>query len=219
MLLFTENTWGTGNGPDIQRTDLWRVDFSEPLEYLRSLPPRLFQSVGLQYSNLPQESSCDAYRIAFPATKIRTMYVIQDTVPQQFPSYVETLDTVRVDFRHSDQEGHSPVYTFLQAWRCLVRMGRVGQTTEPAFLLPSESFRPLFRFNIPVYLLNGLNSDEDFENFDADASSGVKSLNLNASYTLIDSWLSGIQQGALNKQASAQAHDITAMLQVREVLP
>jgi hypothetical protein len=208
MLFEAKNPWGVVEGFDVQRTDLWRLNLSSAVTYFSSLSDSVFAAVGLRKQELPsaETAAFHAIRCSLPVQKISQRKVIENTVPRAMPAYVEALDTVKVDFIHDTNSGRSTIFTLLQIWRALTRMGRVG-ISESNLLFSSAKSRPQFRFDIKVELLNGSTSDED-------SGTGFAQ---GASYYLFRCWPIIVQQGTIDKGRGAQVHVISAQFQAEEI--
>lgn len=208
MAQIINNQWGISEGLEAQRSDLWRLDLSAATSYFNSIDPAIFVAAGLNKSNLPNATTASFYasRISLPIQKITPRKVIQGTVPKMMPSYFDASDAVRIDFIHDSSE--SALYTLLQIWRLITRIGRDNKGVEPIMLLPTSTFKPQFKFDVVVSLLNGSDSETDSET----------GLEYGAQYTLVNCWPRSIQQAALDKSAKASAHSISAQLQIQEIV-
>jgi hypothetical protein len=215
VLTFANNLWGAPDGLEAQRQDLWLVNLKPAIVYFSSLTEEQFNAVGLSKDDLPNEDTTALYaiRVTLPVQKITPRSFIQGTVPRNLPSYVDALDTARVDFLHEGQNTRSPIYTLLQMWRSIVRIGRVGMTGETTFLLPDETFKPQYKFDVVLQLLSGDTSDVAIADMQFSAD-----LTFSAQYTLIDCWPRIVQQGIVDRTKGAQLHVLSAQFALQEII-
>jgi hypothetical protein len=204
MSLIANNPYGLSQSHEAQRLDLWQLDVSPVLDYLLSLDQSFFMTCGLDKSDLPtkEELQVSAQRGTFPVNKISPVKVIQDTVPRNFPGRFEPLDSFRVDFIHPIENS---IFTFLQSWRILVRVGRQGETGEVAPPLPDSTFQPVFKFDTQARFLCG--------------TSDGSTLGYSQVLLIKGTWLKGYQQGEINKAEKAAVHLVTAQLQAGQIIP
>lgn len=191
-----QNIWGLDGGLEAQRADLWLLDLSAVCRHLRTLDPRAVPAVDL--TQLPKEDSLAAYarQVSFPAAQTKVKPFTVGTVPRNMPGYLTELEQVRIEFIH-DAPGESlpsAVMTVLSAWAGLARTGRDGGL--PTGKLLSSSYKPIYRFNVPILLLQG--------------SALGDRLVPSSSYILERAWLAGIQIGELNQESGSQVQRITA---------
>lgn len=151
----------------------------------------------------PADITTYVRRVSIPATRIKQLSVIQASTKRNLHGYQDPVDSVRVDFLHSVGEPDT-VYSLLQAWRALTRYGRGTRSGEPALVLPSAKFKPVFQFDLTLQLLQGTSTGDSYD--------------LGASYTLEKCWLRRIQVGELNRSGAAQPLIITADVQPRRVV-
>lgn len=201
------NPWGVLGGLEAQRTDLWRLNLQNPIAYFQTQADELFASVNLAKEFLPSldEAWFYALRATLPVQKINSRRVIQGTVPRNLPAYFEAIDTVRVDFVHTTAEAQTPLMTLLEIWRAFTRMGRVGgNDSEDTLLLPDATFKPTFKFDLGIQMINGDTTGDD--------------LIVGYEYTLADSWPRFIQQNQIDRGSSGKVHMISAQFQAREII-
>lgn len=210
MLTFANNLWGAPEGLEAQRQDLWLVNLKPAIVYFSSLTEEQFNAVGLSKNDLPDEDTTALYavRVTLPVQKITAKPFIQGTVPRNLPSYVDALDTARVDFLHEGQNTRSPIFTLLQMWRSIVRIGRIGATGETTFLLPDETFKPQYKFDVVLQLLSGDTTDV----------ASAEDLAFSAQYTLIDCWPRVVQHGVIDRTKGAQLHVLSAQFALQEII-
>lgn len=192
------NTWGILGGLEAQRADLWQVDLSQPLDYLRSMPDGLVP--GFSKSVLPNGPEFMAYaqRISLPAAQVTLWKQTVGTVPRQMPHYQQELEQIRLELIHDtpDDFKQSSVYTALAAWLALGRLGRDGGLA--AGKLPHAGYRPNFRHDVPIRLLVGT----------ADGTA----LQPYSQLILRRAWLAGLQLSELDAQTGNSFHTVTAVL-------
>jgi hypothetical protein len=198
-----KNPWGQQNGSDIQRADLWQLDVKSVLDYLQSLSQDTFSDSNLDQANLPTVDELTVYAAdaAFPVQRIKPISVIQNSIPRNFPGYFEALDSIRVDFIHPDDE---KLYTFLNMWRALARVGIVGNSGEEVSMMPSATYVPQFKFDILVRFITG-------------SVAGVAMYG--QTFTLNGCWLRGYQPAVVDRSSAGQVYKITAQLQADEIMP
>ena len=217
MILFANNPWGVENGLEAQRKDLWQIDLRQAITYFQSLDDGNFESLGLSKGDLPSPDSLPFYaiRVTLPVQKLRTMRVIQGTVPRHLPGYFEACDTAKIDFIHDAPiTVNSSIFTLIQIWKSIVRVGRVGGTGEEALLLPDETFKPTFKFDINVNLLSGSIPDDISE----DTIDGAATLTSTTQYVLTGCWPRVVQHGDIDRSRGGQVHILSVQFALQEVI-
>lgn len=200
------NTWGTAAGLDVQRTDLWYLDLSPVLRYLISLGAPLLSVSGVSIESMPSVEVCNSCAAIWspPATVVAAdSYSAGGTVPRAFPGYAQALESSRISCRVDDSPGVSKVDALFIAWRALVRTGRIGAPNEPAFLLQTASFKPVYKFDLTVQLLGG-------------AESGTGNVTA-GQYVLRGAWPVSKQHDAINRSQAAKNHGLTVTLSVDKI--
>ena len=196
------NPWGVT--AEVQRADLWRINFSNVLGKLRAY--QLFTNG--EFCGIDPEFY--AQSLVLPAQTVRPEVVRRDSRPYNMPSWDEPLDAIRltlladVGTRRQENSGFtSEVVKLFTAWRALVRSGRGGMSLEDSFALSGVNFSvadismvSLYAFDIPVYLLKGGIPDSTGDRTTAVDSS--TDLDDSTTLKLVSAWLSSIQFGELS---------------------
>jgi hypothetical protein len=217
VIQFANNPWGVQDGLEAQRKDLWQVDLRQAISYFQTIDADQFVAVGLSKDDLPSAESALIYaiRVTLPVQKIASRKVIQGTVPRNLPGYFEPNDTAKIDFIHDAAiTERSAIYTLVHIWRSIVRIGRVGGNGEETFVLPDETFKPQFKFDINLNLLSGASVD----GVTADTIDSTTTLESTTQYTLTACWPRVIQQGDINRGQGAQVHVLGVQFALQEVI-
>lgn len=147
------NTWGIRSGPEVQRSDLWVVDFSLALAGLSNTT---FPSLPTQLPTYFAKS------VNLPDLKIRSEPIRRDSRPFQMPSWDEPLEGIKMIFwldcygpgGANSNPYSSTIYKILDAWRAITRAGRGSMSNEFAITL-DNTYRIDFAFDVLVTLLRG----------------------------------------------------------------
>jgi hypothetical protein len=208
---FSKNMWGAargnGTGMEVQRADLWVVTFDEVVKHLKSL----------QRKNIPDYSEMSLYAntVSFPDTKTGAEAFYNFNTPVFFPTYDLPTEPVRITFHFDASEfdvgtpSGSKIYSFLLAWRQLVRIGRgdfgaeeglLMSETRNATIVNNRLFVPKFRFDIPVHFLKGT---PDATTLTPEQSETI---------LLSKAWLSSVQLSEIGHANASALVSVTAQL-------
>jgi hypothetical protein len=188
---------------------LWFFGFKPVIDALTDLPSSFFNVIGTSQAQLPTEDLAAqwARTVTFPARVTSLRKVIQGAIPRNFPGMVQALDTVRVDFlvQAGIDVKQSPTYAFFYAWRELARTGRTGGgVREAALLLDPGTFQmPAFQFDIGFNFMSG-------------TADGAK-LKIQSQYVMKNSWVRGLQPGAIDRTGSSDHQLLTVQFQASSV--
>ena len=149
------NLWG--NVRDLQRSDLWYVDFFGALLEINAV-----LKDEPQVALLPQH----AQSVVLPdLNKIRVEQVRRDSIPYPMPSWDECLEPIIATF-WLESISPNPVIVLLERWSSLVRAGRgkrmfsadhaaSGEDAFATALVLDKNYSISFRFYIYIYMLQG----------------------------------------------------------------
>lgn len=234
MVVNPKNPWGQLGGLEAQRSDLWVLDLSSLLRWLRLNYPNL--------SPLPLDPSFFARQVLFPEDRINTEIVPRNSIPYNMPGFDAPIGEVRIDFlhdtaaattggvstlqagqsvfRHSVTPGtsKSQIFTLLSFWKELARVGRGGRSVAGSSIPLPDNLGSLnqlsgffqFQFDVDLFLLRGLNYDPMIDTGTSDTS--IKELEITCVYRLVRSWCAAIQIAALNQTQGGELLLITASL-------
>lgn len=156
------NPWGRQQGPEIQRGDLWIVDFNQALVNLAdSADSGDLLSSGLNTPFLPDKlANYFAKSVALPDLKTKSEPIRRDSRSYPMPSWDEPLDAVRMVFwldcagpgGTSIDPYRSDIYQMLDVWRAVVRAGRGSMSSEFAITLDGN-YRIDYAFDIQVMMM------------------------------------------------------------------
>jgi hypothetical protein len=233
-----KNPWGQLGGLEAQRSDLWVIDMSNVLRWMRLNYPRL--------TPLPQAPEYFARQILFPEDRINAEVIQRNSIPYQMPGYDTPLGEVRVDFIHdtavanqavvapaqigSTKFGISPgvqksqIFTMLSFWKELARVGRGGRSLSALSVPLPDTIGELnqlsgffqFQFDVDVVLLRGLHYDPMFDTGTSDVS--IKELEITCSYRLVRCWCAAIQLATLNQTQGNEVYTVTASLYPEDIV-
>ena len=152
------NVWGQTR--DVQRSDLWYVDFRGAVDGTNAaLGDRPVAKI------LPQH----AQAVTLPElNKIRVEQVRRDSIPYPMPSWDECLEPITVVFWLESTDSN-PILVLLERWASLVRAGRGKRITDAnvagvsgddfaTALVLNSKYSIDFRFPISIYLMRGQNN-------------------------------------------------------------
>jgi hypothetical protein len=208
MLRTGINPWGRENGMEAQRSDLWLLDFSSVISGIKD-QAFVLEALGLSESDLPTQDDVAYYpqRISPPALRTRLRQIVHGTVPVQQPGYSEAIDSVRIEFLHDvrNRGRMSRILSMIMAWQQLSRIGR--RSTHGIYIpFPSAVYRPRFRFDVVIRLVQG------------DVNGVSREMEPGAAYVLEKCWIKSYQSNELSMADSA-SHRVVADLQPQNIRP
>jgi len=202
-----KNPWGVQGGPNIQRTDLWQVDFTAVIQGLNqhittdlslpSLPEGLSGSLSLP--RLPEIPRFYPAAITLPELKIKAEHVRRDSRIYPMPSWDEPLESIKMVFLVDDGgAAHmSSIYAILDVWRTVVRAGRGAVGAEREIYVNSR-YQIAYGFPVYIYLAKGTDpppsSQWDYNTIPGFQLSGI--------YRLENTWLSSFRINNLTYERS-----------------
>jgi hypothetical protein len=216
------NLWGKNSGPDIQRSDLWIIDFTQALNGISLALGTVRQmSSGALAPYVPATwGSYFAKAVTLPELKTRSEPIRRDSRPFQMPSWDEPVDGVRMVFwldcytpgTGTTNPYRSDIYQMLEAWRTLVRAGRGSMSSEYAVTL-NGNYSIDYAFNVLVKMKRGSSNPTStgavqfVQPNQPTANSGVSSsivndLELSLQLTLVNCWLGSYQVSELDYEGS-----------------
>lgn len=162
------NPWGTLKGVEIQRSDLWIVDFKDALQGLNQMLTRSEDMTpGLAPYYLPPKlASYFVQNVTLPELKTRAEPIRRDSRPYPTPSWDEALEPISMTFildcytagsagTANTTPYKSDVYQMLDGWRAVVRAGRGAMSSEYAIRLNAD-YRIDYAFDVRLLLLRGV---------------------------------------------------------------
>lgn len=150
-----KNVWGSAQGLDPQRADLWLVDLANAAGRINALDVG-FNVTGFTYPQYVQS-------VSLPENKIKVESFRRDSVPYQMPSWDEPLDVLKIVFwMDTNDQTTSYTYGLLSAWLELVRAGRglrgsgySAPTAQLPLILLDDNFSSNYRFDCSMSFLRG----------------------------------------------------------------
>lgn len=129
-----KNPWGLRDGLELQRSDLWQLNFDLAIHVLNQVYTKQF---GLPLFPGGSLSPLYAQSVALPSMVTKPDPIRRDSRAYNMPSHDDPVETVRMTFLFESRKSAegSIVYNLFNAWRCLVRSGRGGVSDEAAFTL------------------------------------------------------------------------------------
>lgn len=214
------NLWGRAKGVDIQRSDLWIVDFSDALEGLDGNAEITdMMSADTESPSMPRRlATYFAQSVSLPDLKVRAEHVRRDSRPYQMPSWDEPLEAITMVFLldchkplgNNNDPYQSDIYKVLDAWRSAVRAGRGGFSDENAITLDDNYGHDLnWNFDVRVKMLRGASAPSTIIDNDLEYSLQL---------TLVNCWLSSFKVSELSYEGSAKAVTITAIFYAEDIL-
>jgi hypothetical protein len=243
MRVKSKNPWA--QTLEIQRSDLWTVDFSMAVSELAfstqfGVPNRQLSAIGLIKNH-----QFFAASVQFPDAVITPENTRRDSRQYNMPGWDAPMTPVRMVFFHNvsnsvrDGIRRSEIYQLLDLWRIRVRAGRGGMSTEPEVLLDQNFRAPKFRFDITVKMASGypltdaagnplfiagINNDPglDVDNGGLGVSQEVDdtdgaSLEVSSVYSLKNAWLGSISLAEANHEGPGTIHKINTMFYVDDI--
>lgn len=211
MSVVLKNPFGSADGVDLQRKDLWSVNISTVSSFLTTANAGFFKEIGLQKEAVISQKLIDTVRlISLPPRKVATRRILRGSVPVNFPGLVEALEPIRLEVVHQVLGPFDTVsrsYAIFKAWQSLARMGRSDSLVAK---LPAASSKPEFRFDVELALLKG-----SAEGIADDIVSS--SLDKSSRYFLKKCWVCGLQLGQIDRSAAAANHTFTVQLQPLDI--
>lgn len=146
-----QNLWGSSNGLEAQRVDLWMVDLDNPVKALQAVS-------GVQLVPvLPQF----VQSVSLPEIRLKSEPFRRDSIAYSMPSWDDPLDALKITFIMDVNENanESVVCRLLDAWLAVVRAGRGSRRSgyfSPASAPTLDAnYRANFQFDFKVSLLRG----------------------------------------------------------------
>lgn len=192
------NPWGRSDTTnDLQRADLWEIDFDTVIKTFTSLCILdSFSGVG------PNGIGTKYYAkdVELPERRVGVEVVRRDSRPFSFPGWDEPVGCLKVTFRVDiTQDGsvyQSQIYKFLDAWRSVVRSGRGPMSSEPNFVT-DDTWRPPYAQNFLVNMLTG-------------ASDSAGNPQVSGAFVVVKGWLSSISVGSLSYDKGNEIQTVQA---------
>lgn len=209
MRIQANNVWGKANptsGFDVQRSDLWIVDFTVAIMNLGAsvVDPLVY-----------------AEHVKLPDLEIQGEVFKRDSTPFYFPGMDRPVETVDMSFKYAipvTGQAYSPFYDFLYKWRNRVRAGRGGLSREPQEWVSSKNdYRIDYTWDIPVRLLRG-NRPNESEVSEFGLTESIPSLVTSTAHILKNAWLSKLGITDLDYTESARAVSIKATFYCDDIL-
>lgn len=182
------NRWGSLNGFEPQRADLFYVDFTAAVSGIKKATG--LSGIGM----LPLL----VRSFTPPELRTKSEPIRRNSIASNMPSWDDPLDAIKIVFilDNNRQANTSVVIQFLDAWLALSRAGRgdrtTGYTGNQNWLLLNENFSVDFQFNVDVQLLAGMDVAEPV----------YSALQIQSTYTLSNAWLGGYKLDELTHQDS-----------------
>lgn len=211
------NIWGKQQGAEIQRSDLWVVNFNQALSGLASVVfsgAPMSPGLGLPYVP-PKLATYYASAVALPDLKVRAEPIRRDSRPYQTPSWDEPLDGIRMTFVLDCFKAggtalspyRSDIYQMLDVWRAVVRAGRGAMSNEYAITLDGN-YRIDYAFDVQLSLLRGssnptVNGQTSTPTANQTvAASIINDLEFSTQFRLVNCWLGSFKVSELNYDAA-----------------
>jgi len=208
------NTWGKSGGTiDLQRTDLYILDLSQVINYLKDLGNSdltptwadAFNDLTPLWPTLNQETMYWAKSVSIPTQTTEAVVFKQDGVQNRMPGMDMPAGEMHVEFyMDSCSVGGSKVLATLLGWERLRSAGQFNRYMA-APLLRTADDQPQFMFNLAVVMLQG--------------SIDGKTLEPGTCWQLYDCWLQEVQTGEFSYSNSGENQVIKATIQVSSVWP
>jgi len=163
-----QNPWGKTSDNNVQRDDLFIFDLGPISAALKTVDVlQSFQNIAL----LPDQSEAWFYGtlITMPSRKVETVEYLNGSVPRNLPAYLVPPDGLKIEFLVDVQSTitQPKIINLLTAWRALIRVGRPSPYGGPAIELPSASYKPVYKYDLPVYGYEGVTSTSQSKTSDA----------------------------------------------------
>ena len=210
------NPWGRQQGPELQRSDLWIIDFNQALVGLaRAGNSGDEMTSGLDVPFLPTKlATYFAKSVALPDLKVRSEPIRRDARSYPMPSWDEPLEAVRMIFwldcfgpgRSGVDPYRSDIYQMLNVWRAVVRAGRGSVSSEFAITLDG-TFSMEYAFDVRVLMMRASTNPTVTGTSSATANRTVPSsimndLELSLQLRLVNCWLSAFRVSELDYEGT-----------------
>src|ERR1051326_3594086 len=198
-LVEQRNTWGSPNGLNSQRADLWQVDFATAINGIQTA---LASNPGMDSAVPAKLPSIYLQSISLPELKVGGQVVHRESRPYYVPDYDEPIEPIRMKFNMDapHRTSVSEVIKFLTAWRMLVRAGRGSFGQEWSIRL-NQDYRIDYAFNVSLRLLRGGTLSTSRNN----------NLQIASECTIESAWLSSFQLSELNYSTGNQHATVDAV--------
>lgn len=147
------NTWGSqGATTDVQRADLWVVNFRDAITGLNN---QITAANGLDKLSSELEPF-HVLSVNLPPLATKTEEIRRDSRPYKMPAWDEPVGEVKMVLYYDTPiaPSASKVYKMLDTWRAFVRAGRGAMGNEVEIAL-NDNFRIDYAFDITLVLLKG----------------------------------------------------------------
>jgi len=231
------NPWSRIGGLDIQRADLWFLDFTNAVSNINKYA---LEHVSDFNRTPPSISDIEPFYVissSFPSNNVKSEAVPKFSNTISRPSHDDPLDSIQVSF-HMGTKNSNSILDLLEVWRALVRAGRyaegeLGITLNSLYSVDSA-------FNIELYLASGssrivsqvfnsVSSSGDTRNLsnaskatNANRNVVVKSeipaLEVTAHFTIKDAWLSKFKITDLNYTDSSKEVTVDATFYASNII-
>lgn len=210
------NPWGRQQGPDLQRSDLWVIDFNQALVGLANAANSGdLMTSGLDTPFLPTKlATYFAKSVALPDLKVKSEPIRRDSRAYPMPSWDEPLEPVRIIFwldsfgpgRAGVDPYRSDIYQMLNVWRAVVRAGRGSMSSEFAITLDGN-YSMDYAFDVRVLLMRASSNPTVNGTATATANRTVPSSIMNdLEYSLqlrmVNCWLSSFRVSELDYEGT-----------------
>lgn len=218
----TTNPWGKEGGEDVQRSDLWFIDFTNAISNISKYVSEHKSDFN---KNPPDISNIEPFYListTMPSNNIRAESVMKHNSPINRPGLDDALDPINMSF-HLGVGGVSFVRNIVSVfslWRTLVRAGRYPVGNELTVRL-NTNYTVDSMFDIEVYLLSGSSTVSDqvisgqkvsnsssnvskSSNISQGVANGVilkskiPNMSVSGHFTIVDAWLSKYKITDLN---------------------
>jgi len=211
------NPWGrSGSGAELQRADLWEIDFQIPFNFFTSngIFGGGFYGIDIKYN---------AVSVSFPEVRTNPEVVRRDSRPYNFPGWDEAVGALRIVFRvdagaaaSSKTAGvreyaysRSQLLKFLDTWRAVVRAGRGPMSNERHFV-NNVAYGTPYAHDFGINLLRGA-SNPSLD----DSSSGMS---YSTKLTAKNAWLSSTQLSDLSYEKGNEIFTVSTVFFCDDIL-
>lgn len=211
MTRFVKNPWGSQGGPNVQRSDLWQINFQNAIDLVKNpvglIPSKRYQQL-ISDAGFAARLNFTAQRVVLPELSLQTTNIIQGTYQYNLPSYQEPLSVTRIDFLYdinADRENEaSETYSFLEAWRLLALAGQ-AKGDGNILALTNANSKPAYKADVTIQFLAG-SSDIN-----------VNELVVSSEHTMFDAWVSEVQLNTLSYENGKELAIVVATLQAATI--
>lgn len=210
-----ENFWGRsvedpGGGSELQRADLWTVDFTIPVNHLITVTGKHINPLMAQH----------AKSVTFPERKVNAQEIRRDSMPFMMPAWDAPLGEIKINFwfDSKDTAEGSVVMNFLELWQHVVRAGRGDRGTGyygkvQSWLTLDENYRADYAYDFSISLVRGNTNSQSIR-----AVEPIAHLQAVEDFRVKQAWLSSYRVTDLSYASGTELVSVEATFYAEDIV-